>query len=165
MTEVQYNTNGRILSEIHKVSTGRSYSEDNMFITTSHTTYHENGRVASVVSYRQRHHREDRHDYDHDENSSGHGNRHDEEVDSYAYSIEQYDENGRSIISLRPGENDDISFNNGLVAFHTRRNDEGRAISTTTYNPNGTVANVTHYNGEGLVLNSITYNDGLFLRS
>lgn len=153
MTEVQYNTNGRILSETHRVSTGRSYGEDNMFITTSHTTYHENGRIASVVSYRQRHHREDRRDYRSGED------RHDEKVDSYAYSIEQYDENGRSIISLRPGENDDISFNNGMVSSHTRRDDEGRAISTTTYNPNGTVANVTHYNGEGLVLVSITYNN------
>lgn len=159
ITETQYTPNGKISSVTHKVKINdkQSYFDEStgMYVTTSHTTYHDNGKLASVTTYKQKHKKNGKKESWDDKNYHQEG-----EADSYVSSIEQYDENGKKTVSLKLNENDDVSYNGDKIAMITRRDKEGTPQSTISYNIDGTIANITNYGKDGKVISSLDYENG-----
>ena len=140
ITETQYGKNGKISSVIHKAQMDNFLSK-NMWVVTSQSNYHDNGKLASVVTYKQKYHQK--------LNTT--------EAESYPASIEQYDENGKRLISVRLTEKDEVSFNGDKISSITRRNEDGQPQSTTNYDLNGMVVNILNYDKQGKVISSVDY--------
>lgn len=151
IVETQYGKNGQITSSTHKVRL-KTLLGGGMWITTQHATYHENGKLSSVVTYKQCH--KQKNDF---KNFSLLDN---EEADSYCSSITQYDENGKTTVSLRLNENDDVNYNGDRVASVTRRDEHGNPLSSTLYNEDGSLASITNYGSDGKIVSSINYENG-----
>ena len=142
-TTLQYGPGGKILSSVHesKIDIGDYLLENsNMWVTTSKTTYNDNGTIAAHTTYKQR--------------------KNGQKVDSYIASIEQMDESGKITLSVQLQEQDQVNYHpTGRVASILRANKEGHPQSMTSYDENGKIMNQTVYQ-DGKVISSIDYTDG-----
>ena len=173
-TTLQYGPNGKILSSVHesRIDVGRTILHDrNMWVTTSKTTYHDNGKIATHTTYKQRHDNQNRPPQVQDNVSEDiqrmqiwsqrrHEEDHTTTVDSYIASIEQMDESGKLILSVQLQEQDQVNYHpTGRVASILRMNKDGQPQSMTTYDENGKIQNQTVYQ-DGKVISSTDYTDG-----
>lgn len=153
MDETQYGPDGKLLASTHKVRVSDSIlNEKSLWLTTSETTYHSNGKKASTVTYKQM-----------AKMSKGWRSHKTEEdkADSYRSSITQYDENGKMTVSVKLDKMDDVSFSGDRLSSVTRRSPEGHPISTTTYDINGSILSVQNYDpSSGKVVSTLNYRDG-----
>lgn len=173
-TTISYGPNGKILSSVHesRIDVGRSLlNSRNMWVTTSKTTYHDNGKVATHTTYKQRHDHQNRPP----QVQEGVSERiqffqtmaqmrgeedHATTVDSYIASIEQMDESGKLILSVQLQEHDQVNYHpTGRVASVIRMDKDGKPQTMTSYDESGKILNQTVYQ-DGKVLSSTDYTDG-----
>ena len=153
--EIQYNRNGKISSVIQKTKISGSglLSDDSLWLLTSQTTYHDNGKLASVISYKQTYKSKRRNNW-WPSSSSKEG-----QAVSYPASIKQYDEAGKLVVSVSLSEKDEVNFNGDKISSITRRNEAGNPLSTTTYTPNGKIASILNYDDKGKVVSLTKYDE------
>lgn len=149
--EIQYGENGRILSSTHqtKIDALSVNSGNGKWLTTQHTTYYSNNRMATVVAYKQRTKRK--------------GRMFDKEnediAESYVSQITQYDESGKTIVSLQFHEFDEVNFHpSGRIASVLRKDENNEPKSLTSYDENGKILNIMVYK-DGVVISSTDYNN------
>ena len=176
-TTISYGPNGKILSSVHESRIninermGGGRGSRDMWVTTSKTTYHDNGKIATHTTYKQRHERINRppqvqeglsehvqlmqlwqQDFEEQDHTTT--------VDSYIASIEQMDESGKLILSVQLQEQDQVNYHpTGRVASILRMNKEGKPQSLVSYDENGKIQNQTVYQ-DGKVISSTDYTDG-----
>ena len=163
--ETQYGENGRILSSTNqtKHKTG-IINKTGKWLTTQHTTYHTNGRPNTVVAYKQRTQRSaiDVHDKwsayaQMNQFIFGGG---EDIAESYMSQMTQYDESGKTIISLQLNEFDEVNFHpSGRVATVLKKDKDNNPKSLTSYDENGKISNIMVYK-DGVVISSTDYVDG-----
>jgi len=159
-TTLQYGKNGRLLSSVqetafdHKDAIGDRPS--GMFwLTTSTSTYYDNGHLATHVTYAQKPTRA-RGLLESLEGSTGPH----EVAESYISAIEQMDENGKVLLSLRLHEFDEVNYHpSGRVATVLKKDKDNNPKSLTSYDENGKISNIMVYK-DGVVISSTDYVDG-----
>lgn len=149
--ELQFNESGRITSSVHKVKMTELLNPGtDKWLITETKQYHNNGTIASVITYKQKTNRRG------DILSSNHT----DEAASYVSSITTFNETGNITTAVQLGEFDEVSFNNNKVACIVRRQPDGKhdIISQTTYYSNGQICTITQYQ-DNKVISTITYDE------
>jgi len=159
-TTTQYGTNGHILSSVqetafdHKDAIGDRPS-GTYWLTSSTSTYYDNGHLATHVTYAQKPTRA------RGLLESLEGSTEPQEVaESYVSAIQQMDENGKVLLSLKFHEFDEVNFHpSGRIASVLRKDKDNNPKTLTSYDENGKILNMMVYK-DGVVISSTDYVDG-----
>ena len=163
--ETQYGEDGHILSSTNqtKIRAIGKPGQDK-WLTTQHSTYYGNGRLATVTTYQQRTKRKTRDVNDEwsawahmDDLIFGGG---EDSAESYVSSITQYDESGKLLVTFNFHEFDEVSYHpSGRVANILRTDENGNPKTMTSYDENGKILNTMVYK-DGVVISSTDYTNG-----
>ena len=159
-TTIQYGKNGNMLSSVqetafeHRDAVGDKPSGI-FWLTTSTSTYYDNGHLATHITYAQKPTRA-RGILESLQGSTGPQ----EVAESYMSAIEQMDEDGKLLLSLRLHKYDEVNFHpSGRVSSVLRKDEDNNPKSLTSYDENGKTLNIMVYK-DGVVISSTDYTDG-----